>query len=216
MRIFHDILTFERKFNKKREELDKNVIYFGCHKKRYTIHSYFFSSHLKSNDDNTHQEKKDKYPKDCYKGKRKDKVMNTIWDVNLDDDNNDSANETSQSQEINFTLIAIVEDISRGMDVETIIATKNITDPIIIMLLHKIIESKNPKTQSHHEEMIKVAPSTTTPKYLFCSAPFTAGFQLKTAVNEFILQWFLANNRCKLSSGLLLTTAVNSFTAVFN
>jgi hypothetical protein len=57
-----------------------------------------------------------------------------------------------------------------------------------------------------------------------------SGFQLKTAVNGFTavvksksllrLQRLLAKNRCnnryKRSSGLLLTTAVNLFTAVFN
>jgi hypothetical protein len=65
----------------------------------------------------------------------------------LDDDNNDSNNEASHSQEVNFVLMAIVEDISSGMDVETIIISKNITDPITIELLRKIIESKKPKTQ---------------------------------------------------------------------
>jgi hypothetical protein len=46
---------------------------------------------------------------------------------------------------INFALIARVEDLSNGMDVETIIAAKNITDLITIEILHKIAESKKPK-----------------------------------------------------------------------
>jgi hypothetical protein len=89
--------------------------------------------HLKNNDNNNRQEKKDTYNKDCYKDKRKAKAMNIIWDVN-DDDNNDSDNETSQSQELNFALMAMVEDISNGVDVETIIASKNIVDSITIEL----------------------------------------------------------------------------------
>jgi hypothetical protein len=64
-----------------------------------------------------------------------------------DDDNNDSDNEASHFQEANFALMAMVEDMSNGMDVETIIISKNITDPITIELLHKIVESKRPKTQ---------------------------------------------------------------------
>jgi hypothetical protein len=67
-----------------------------------------------------------KYPKDGNKGKRKAKAMNVIWDVNSNDENNDSDNITYQSQEINFALMTIVEDISSGMDVVTTIATKNI------------------------------------------------------------------------------------------
>jgi hypothetical protein len=73
--------------------------------------------------------------------------MNAIWDVDSDDDNNDSDNEASHSQEVNFTLIAMVEDISSGMDMETIIISKNITDSITIELLRKITKSKKPKTQ---------------------------------------------------------------------
>jgi hypothetical protein len=43
--------------------------------------------------------------------------------------------------------MAMVEDMSNGMDVETIIISKNITDPITIELLRKIVDSKRPKTQ---------------------------------------------------------------------
>jgi ribosomal protein L7Ae-like RNA K-turn-binding protein len=74
-------------------------------------------------------------------------LNDAIWDVDSDDDNNDSDNEASHSQEVNFGLMAMVEDISSGMNVETIIISKNITDPITIELLHKIAESKKPKTQ---------------------------------------------------------------------
>jgi hypothetical protein len=74
--------------------------------------------------------------------------MNAIWDVDSDDDNNDSDNKVSHSQEANFTLMVMVEDISSDMDVETIIIFKNITDPIIIELLRKITESNKPKTWS--------------------------------------------------------------------
>jgi hypothetical protein len=73
--------------------------------------------------------------------------MNAIWDVDSDDGNNDSDNEPSHSQEINFALMSMLEDISSGMDVETIITSKNITDPITIELLCKIAESKKFKTQ---------------------------------------------------------------------
>jgi hypothetical protein len=77
--------------------------------------------------------------------------------------------------------MAMVEDISSGMDVETIIISKNITDPITIELLRKITESKKPKTQistmmcaqltvqasikqpsSNSQEGVKIAPPTST------------------------------------------------------
>jgi hypothetical protein len=108
--------------------------------------------------------------------------MNVIWDVDSDDDSNDSDNEVSHSQEASFALMTMVEDISSGMDVETIIISKNITDPITIELLRKIAETKKPKTQQSTmvceqstvqaslkqpsldllEEEVKVAPSTST------------------------------------------------------
>jgi hypothetical protein len=43
--------------------------------------------------------------------------------------------------------MVMLEDISSGMDVETIIISKNITDLITIELLRNIAESMNPKTQ---------------------------------------------------------------------
>jgi hypothetical protein len=76
------------------------------------------------------------------------KVMNVIWDVDSDGENNDSDNEVSRSQEINFTLMIMVEDISSDMDMKIIITTKNITDPITIKILRNIVKSKKPKTQS--------------------------------------------------------------------
>jgi hypothetical protein len=81
-----------------------------------------------------------------HKEKRKAKTMIAIWVVDSDDDTNDFDNETSKLQKINFALMVIMEDISSGIDVETIIAIKNIIDPIIIELLCKIVESKKPKT----------------------------------------------------------------------
>jgi hypothetical protein len=45
-------------------------------------------------------------------------------DVDLDDDNNDFDNEASPSKEINFALMIMVEDISNGMDMKTIIVIK--------------------------------------------------------------------------------------------
>jgi hypothetical protein len=110
--------------------------------------------------------------------------MNAIWVVALDDDNNDSDNEVSHSQEANFALMAMAEDISNDMDVETIIISKNITDLITIELLCKITESKKLNTQlstmmcaqptvlillkqpspSSQEEVIKVTPPTSTLK----------------------------------------------------
>jgi hypothetical protein len=38
-KMFQSMLNFERKFNKEREEHDKKVIYFECHKERHIIHS---------------------------------------------------------------------------------------------------------------------------------------------------------------------------------
>jgi hypothetical protein len=43
--------------------------------------------------------------------------------------------------------MVMMEDISSGMDVETIIISKNITDPITIELLRKIAESNKSRTQ---------------------------------------------------------------------
>jgi hypothetical protein len=41
----------------------------------------------------------------------------------------------------------MVDDIWNDMDIETIIAIKNIIDPVTIEILRKIVESKKPKTQ---------------------------------------------------------------------
>jgi hypothetical protein len=111
------------------------------------IHIFLLFPHLKGTDGTSRQDRKNKFVKDGFKGKRKAKVMNVIWDVYSDDDNNDSDNDASYSQEANFALMAMVGDMSNGMDVETIIISKNITDPITIELLRKIAESRKPKTQ---------------------------------------------------------------------
>jgi hypothetical protein len=146
--MFQGMLNFEKKFNKEMKERDKKVICFGCHKEGHIIHSYFLLfPHLKGTDGTSHQDRKDKFIKDGFKGKKKAKAMNVIWDVDSDDDNNDSDNEASHSQEANFALMAMVEDMSNGMDVKTIIISKNITNPITIKLLRKIAESKRPKIQ---------------------------------------------------------------------
>jgi hypothetical protein len=139
-KIFYNMLTFERKFNKKMEEWDKKVICFGCHKEGHTIQLCFLFFLISRAMMTTLAKRRDKNLKDGYKGKRKVKAMNVIWDVHSDDDNNDSDNKASQSQEINFALMVMVENILSGMDVETIIATKNITDPITIEHLRKIIK----------------------------------------------------------------------------
>jgi hypothetical protein len=179
------MLNFKKKFNKEREEHDKKVICCGCHKEGHTIHSCFLLfPHLKGTDGTSRQDRKDKFVKDGFNGKRKEKAMNVIWDVDSDDDNNDSDNEVSHSQEASFALMTMVEDISSDMDVETIIISKNITDLITIEFLRKIAESKKPKTQQSTmvceqstvqaslkqpssdllEEEVKVAPSTSTLK----------------------------------------------------
>jgi hypothetical protein len=158
-KMFQSMLNFERKINKEREEHDKKMKYFGYHKERHIIHYCFILfPHLKSSNGTSRQDRKKKSSKDGFKGKWKTKALNIIWDVESDDDNNDSDNEASQLQEINFALMIMVEDLSNDMDVETIIVTKNITDPITIEFLRKIVEFKNPKTQpitmmcsqSHH------------------------------------------------------------------
>jgi hypothetical protein len=82
--------------------------------------------------------------------------MNVSWEVDSDDDNNDFDIETSQFQELNFTLMIMIEDISSGVDRETIIGSKNITDPIIIDILRKIMDTTKGKTQEDN----KVSTST--------------------------------------------------------
>jgi Zn-finger protein len=201
-KMFQGILNFEKKFNKEREEHDKKVIYFGCHKEGHTIHSCFLLfPHLKGTDGTNRQDRKDKIVKDGFKGRRKIKAMNAIWDVVLDDDNNDSDNEASHFQEANFSLMVMVEDILNGMDVETFIISKNITDPITIEFLRKIAESKKPKTQQStmmceqstvqaslkqssldlQEEEVKMAPSTLT---LEVVNGLTVSFSTSTALEE--------------------------------
>jgi hypothetical protein len=54
-KIFHEILLFERKYNKEREERDKKAVCFACHKKDHRIHSCFMLfSHLKNDDGSNH------------------------------------------------------------------------------------------------------------------------------------------------------------------
>jgi hypothetical protein len=77
--MFQGMLNFEMKFNKEREEYDKKVICFECHKEGHTIHSCFlFFPHLKGTDGTSLQDKKDKFAKDGFKGRRKIKAMNAI------------------------------------------------------------------------------------------------------------------------------------------
>jgi hypothetical protein len=87
------MLIFERKFNKEREERDKKGHMLRVSQESHTIYSFFLLfSHFKSSDGNTRQDKKKNYTKDDFKCKCKKKVMNIIWDVNFDDDNNNSNN----------------------------------------------------------------------------------------------------------------------------
>jgi hypothetical protein len=98
-KMFQGMLNFEKKFNKEREEHDKKVICFGCHKEGHTIHSCFLLfPHPKGTEGINCQDRKDKFVKDNFKGKRKAKAMNPIWDIDSDDDNNDFDNEASYSQ----------------------------------------------------------------------------------------------------------------------
>jgi hypothetical protein len=71
----------------------------------YHTFMFLFFPHLKGTDGTSRQDRKDIFVKDGFKGKRKAKVMNVIWDVDSDDDNNDSDNEATHSQEVNFSLI---------------------------------------------------------------------------------------------------------------
>jgi hypothetical protein len=210
--MFQDILNFGKKFNKEREKHNKKVIYFECHKQEHTIHSCFLLfSHLKGTDGTSRQDQKDKSSKNGFKRKRKAKIMNAIWNIDSDNDNNDSDNKASHSQEVNFVLIAMVEDISSGVDVETIIISKNFTDPITIELLRKIAESKNFKTQlstmmcaqptvstslkqpslSSHEEVIKVASPTPTLEVV--KDPMAHSFMTPSSIEPMML-------RCNLHS----------------
>jgi hypothetical protein len=78
-KMFQGILNFKKNFNKEREEHDKKVIYFGCHKEEHIIHSCFLIvPHLKGTDGKRRQDRKDKLSKDGFKGRRKAKAMNVI------------------------------------------------------------------------------------------------------------------------------------------
>jgi hypothetical protein len=78
-KMFQGILNFEKKFNKEKEEHEKNVICFECHKEGHTIHSHFLRfPHFKGTDGTSRQDRKDKFAKDGFKGRRKEKAMNAI------------------------------------------------------------------------------------------------------------------------------------------
>jgi hypothetical protein len=70
--------------------------------------------------------------------------MDAIWDI---DSYDDDTNEALESKEFSFALMAMVSDISYGMDVETTIAIKNITDPSAIEVLKMTAEDH----QEHHK-----------------------------------------------------------------
>jgi hypothetical protein len=149
------LLLKENSIRRERSGIKRSFALITTRKGTLSTNVFFIFPHLKSNDGNTRQEKRDKYLIDGYMGKCKAKVMNAIWDVDSNDDNIDFDKEATRYQEINFALM-----VSSGMELKTIIVNKNITDSITIKLLRKIVESMKPKTQSITIVCIQTSTST--------------------------------------------------------
>ena len=86
------MLDFERKYNKEREDDNKRVVCFACHKEGHTIQNCFkLFPHLKNKDGEGKQDRRSRQKKDGYKGKQKAKAMQALWSADSDETGDDES-----------------------------------------------------------------------------------------------------------------------------
>ena len=146
------MLDFERKYNKEREDDNKRVVCFACHKEGHTIQNCFkLFPHLKNKDGEGKQDRRPRQKKDGYKGKKKAKAMQALWSADSDESEDDESDtESGNEQEANLALMATVDEKLTILDVDSIIASKNITDDTTIEFLKEMAKSRNKKEDSNN------------------------------------------------------------------
>ena len=158
-KMFQGMLDFEKKYNKEREEREKKVVCFMCQREGHTIQSCFkLFPHLKSNDEDK-LERKGRFKRDFNKGKKKAKALNAMWSDDSDESNNEKSDSESDHGKTNLALMAI-DDIEESIDIDSIIASKNITDPITLSVLKSMAISRG--ATYHKEQMEEVSQEETS------------------------------------------------------
>jgi hypothetical protein len=122
-KMLERMLNLEKEHNIEREEKGMMCIYFACHNEGHTTHncSLVFP-----------QKKKQNF----------ERIGAMLATSNHVERKNDERNP------LNLALIAEVEESSLVVDVDKIVARKNITDLCILEILHDIAISKNMKMNS--------------------------------------------------------------------
>jgi hypothetical protein len=136
-------------------------VYFVYHKEGHTIRLFFklFFSHLKNIEGEGRQDRKLRHKNDGDNNKKKAKLMQAMWSVDSDNSNtNGSGTESGEDQELNPALMAYVKDGLSPIDIDGIIASKNISDESTIELLRNIVLSKNKKLKSKQQESTLTPP----------------------------------------------------------
>lgn len=152
-KMFQGMLDFERKYNKEREEKNKRVMCFACHREGHTIQTCFkLFPHMKSSDGDGQQDRKPRQKYDGYKNKKKAQAMKALLSDESEVEESDT--ESENEQEINLALMAILDESppQPSIDVNSIISSKNITDQTTINILLDIARSKNIKLDENESK----------------------------------------------------------------
>jgi hypothetical protein len=106
------MLSFERKYNKERDEENQKVVCFAYHREGHTIQTCFKLSPppLKNKDGERRQDRKSRHKNDGYKNKKKAKAMQIMWSAESDGSGTDDTNAESRDEnELNLDLMARFE-----------------------------------------------------------------------------------------------------------
>ena len=72
-------------------------------------------------------------------------ALNALWSDDSDESNDDETDTESDQEKSNLALMAFVEEEENSVDIDSIIASKNITDPSTLEILESIAISKGLK-----------------------------------------------------------------------
>ena len=144
------MLEFERKYNKEREEKNKRLMCFACHREGHSIQTCFkIFPQLKNSDGGGQQERRSKPKYEGYKGKKKAQAMQALFS---DSEAEKTDSESESEEETNLALMASVDEGPSTIDMHSIIASKNITDETTIDFLMDLAKSRNSKREDDEIE----------------------------------------------------------------
>ena len=147
--LFQGMLNFEKKYNKERALKNKKVVCFLCQKEGHTIYTcYKIFPKLKERSNEGAQERKPKYQKEEYKHKKKAKAMQATWCIDSDSSESEDSDQEENDEQENLALVAEVSTTNYVEEMKDIIASKNITDELIIAALMKTAEIKEEKRKA--------------------------------------------------------------------